>query len=62
MTSEQPILAAGPPGTGMGDMWMSQMASPGPSPVFPAEPKGRGGRGLGERNSTVDGNMDFGVI
>lgn len=26
---------------------MSQAASPGPSPVFPAEPKGRGPQGSG---------------
>lgn len=61
VTSEQPILAAGPPGTGMGDTWTSQTANPGPSSVFPAEPKGTSGKGLGERKSTVDGNTDFRV-
>lgn len=40
---------------------MSQTANPGPSSVFPAEPKGTSGKGLGERKSTVDGNTDFGV-
>lgn len=60
--SKRIILAGCHKWARMGVTWKSQTASPGPSAVFPAEPKGRGGKGLGERQSTVDGNMDFGVL